>query len=102
MNESRFKARSGDGLVEVTVSKLGYIETQAEATVAILSPIESSISEPPRLLGIPVLYLFLAVPALLLGYLGYVFLPAFRRKNRSPSINQEQSNLPNIKEGRYW
>lgn len=92
----------GDGLVEVTVTKLGYEETKAEAMVAVVSTIESSNTKPPRLLGIPVLYLFLAVPALLLGYLGYVFLPAFRRRNRSPSINLERPNLPNMKEGRYW
>ena len=69
----------GDGTIEVTVSKVGYAEAGTQAMVAVVAPIEPDNSS-PRLLGIPVWYLFIAMPAVLLAYLLYKFLPGFKRR----------------------
>ena len=66
-------------MVEVVVNKVGYEETSAEATLAMVAPVAPS-QPPPKLFGIPVFYLFVAIPAVLLGYLFYKFFPAFKRR----------------------
>ncbi|MEE9248975.1 MAG: hypothetical protein V3U79_09795 [Dehalococcoidia bacterium] len=75
-----FVARDpGDGTIEVTVNKVGYTEVKTEAMVAVVAAIEPD-KPSPRLLGIPVWYLFIAMPAVLLAYLLYKFLPGFKRR----------------------
>jgi hypothetical protein len=67
----------GDILVKVTVSKAGYRETEAQATVSVVTPLETNKSS-PGLVGIPILLLFLLLSAALLGYLGYKYWPAIK------------------------
>ena len=66
-------------MVEVVVNKVGFAEATAQAMVAVVAAIETSRA-PPKLLGIPVLYLLLAIPVALLGYLFYKFWPALKRR----------------------
>ena len=77
-----FSAREpGDGVVEVVVTKVGYEDAKARTTIAVVAPVETS-NPPPKLFGIPVLYLFLAIPIVLLGYVLYKFFPAVKRLRR--------------------
>ena len=69
----------GDGRVEVTVQKAGYDEASGAAPVAVVA--ELATEKPrPSLLGFPVWYLFLAIPALVLVFLGIKLLVAAIRK----------------------
>ena len=73
-----FVARDpGDGIIEITATKVGFEESRAQANVAVVAAIEPDKSS-PRVLGIPAWFLFLAIPAGLLGYLLYKFLPPFK------------------------
>lgn len=67
----------GDGSVTVTVSKPGYAEAKAQTQIAVVAPVKPSAR--PKLFGVPVLYLFVALPAILLGYLVYKLLPGLLR-----------------------
>ena len=67
----------GDILVKVMVSKAGYQDTEAQATVSVVTFLESDRSS-PGLFGIPILLLFLLLSAALLGYLGYRYWPAIK------------------------
>ena len=68
----------GDGRVEVTVQKAGYEEASGTAPVAVVA--ELGTKKPvPSLLGFPVWYLLLAIPSLLLVFLGIKRLTAAKR-----------------------
>ena len=69
----------GDDIVKVTVEKAGYEKVASEAVISVVAAIEASKPR-PSLLGIPVLYLFLATFSTLLGYIGIKFLPSIARK----------------------
>lgn len=68
----------GDGSVVVTVSKPGYDEAKAQTQVAVVARLQPSGR--PRLFGVSVLYLFIAILAGLVAYLAYKFLPRLRRR----------------------
>jgi hypothetical protein len=68
----------GDGLVAVTMSKDGYDEATARLQITVVAPPEPI--GPPDLFGVPVLYLLLAIPLVVLAYLAYKLLPGWRRR----------------------
>ena len=68
----------GDGLVGVKVSKVGYEEAQAQAMIDVVMVMETDKSS-PSLFGVPILFLFMAVSAALLGY---KFWPVLKRQPR--------------------
>ncbi|MFQ5874066.1 MAG: Ig-like domain-containing protein [Dehalococcoidia bacterium] len=68
----------GDGTVQVSVSKVGYAEVSTQATIAVVVAPETS-NPPPKLFGVPVFYLLLAIPVVLMGYLVYRFYPAIKQ-----------------------
>jgi hypothetical protein len=74
----------GDDIVKVTVEKAGYEKVASEAVISVVAAIEASKPR-PSLLGIPVLYFFLATFSTLLGYLGIKFLPSVARQ-AAPAI----------------
>ena len=83
----------GDSTVKVTVNKLGHDTAEGQAIVAVLAPTEPG-KPSPRLFGIPILYLLLAIPLLLLGYLGYKFLPALKRRRSTDDTPPETDDMP--------
>ncbi|MBI4338344.1 MAG: hypothetical protein HY680_00140 [Chloroflexi bacterium] len=65
-----FVARDpGSGMVAVSATLVGYRQAQAQAEIAVISPVIPA--SPPGLFGIPVVYLFVLFLAALIGYLGY-------------------------------
>lgn len=68
----------GDGTLTATVSKLGYDDANGQAQIAVVAPPEAK--SPPSLFGIRVVYLFLALPLILLAYLAFKLLPVLRRQ----------------------
>jgi len=79
----------GDGVVQVTASKAGYQDTQGQVSISIVQVTDTGGSS-PKLLGIPVVVLFLLVSAGLLGYLGYKFWPALARRRET----QDDTDAP--------
>ena len=69
----------GDVLVNVTVSKAGYQQTEAQVTVNVVASQETDTSS-PGLFGIPILLLFLLLSAVLFGYLGYRYWPIIKTR----------------------
>ena len=70
----------GEGRVEVTVQKAGYDEASAAAPVPVVA--ELATEKPrPSLLGFPVWYLLVAIPALVLVFLGIKLLTSVIRKS---------------------
>lgn len=68
-----------EGLVEVTAEKMGYEPAATEVTVSVVAPIDPN-KPGPKLLGIPVRYLFLTFVVALVGYVGpRVYRPLGRK-----------------------
>ena len=71
----------GDGAVEVIVNQVGYEQVLDQTTVAVVAATEARESS-SNLTGNPVFYILLAIPAVLIAYLVFRFIPLGHLRQR--------------------